>query len=149
SARRALLYLGRVAEALAAVAAAAQFAGLRETGHHLQQAPHALCLAYAGRKADAQAAMGQFIERYGVGSGHDESGMPDRQNLLEAAVLLEDREAAALIMPSLAGFASNIDGWYLTCIARHLGAVAALLGDKPKALAYDQQALDVAGKVRF
>jgi hypothetical protein len=64
-------------------------------------------------------------------------------------VILDDREAAALLMPRLEGFASLIDGWYLTCIARHLGAAAALLGDKSKAMAYNQQALEVAGKVRF
>src|SRR5712692_6661975 len=52
-----------------------------------------------------------------------------RESLVEVAVLI----------------ASN----YPTVIARHLGAASALLGDREAARRYYEQALEVAGKVRF
>jgi ATP/maltotriose-dependent transcriptional regulator MalT len=36
-----------------------------------------------------------------------------------------------------------------TCLARHLGDAAVLLGDRPAARAYYMQALEAAGKIRF
>ena len=41
------------------------------------------------------------------------------------------------------------DSSLVTCPARHLGAAAALLGEREKAKAYYQQALEVCAKIRF
>lgn len=70
--------------------------------------------------------------------------------LLELAVVLHHRAAAALFSPLLAPVAHlmstrDLD---LTCVARHLGAGAALLDDRERARAYYQQALEVCQKVR-
>jgi len=70
--------------------------------------------------------------------------------LLETAVLVKDRKAAALLAAHLrpvAGLAYG--GLALTCVARHLGAAAALLGERDEAMAYYEQALEVCEKIRF
>lgn len=47
------------------------------------------------------------------------------------------------------GVSSLITEQFHTCVARHLGAASALLGDVAAARAYYEQALQVAGRVRF
>ena len=71
--------------------------------------------------------------------------------MLETAVLVGDREAAGLLTERLASAADLAMGGGpgLTCMARHLGGAAALLGEPQKARAYYQQALEVAGKIGF
>ena len=70
--------------------------------------------------------------------------------MLEAAVLLEERSAAALLAQALAPISLMLGIVPLrTSVARHLGAAAALLGQPDKARAYYQQALEVCAKVRF
>jgi len=65
-------------------------------------------------------------------------------------MLLEDKEAAALLATRLAPAASlAILEMEPTCPARHLGGAAALLGKPEEASAYYQQALEVCAKVRF
>ena len=69
---------------------------------------------------------------------------------MPTAVLLKDREAAALLISRLRTVASlAYGGPAQTCVSRHLGAAAALLGDGEAARAYCGQALEVAGKIRF
>jgi DNA-binding CsgD family transcriptional regulator len=70
--------------------------------------------------------------------------------LLELAVLLEDREAVAALVERLAPLApcATVD-WGLTTPARHLGAAAALLGDRAAAQAYYEEALVAAERIRF
>jgi DNA-binding NarL/FixJ family response regulator len=70
--------------------------------------------------------------------------------LLELAILLHDRAAAEFLAPPLAVLAScAVADWGLTTVARHLGAGAALLGDRVRAREYYEQALTVAGAIRF
>src|SRR5262249_17515677 len=70
--------------------------------------------------------------------------------LLEAAVLVGDRTAAATLRNQLAPAASQATANYaVTCVARHLGAAAVLLGEREQAQIDYQQALAVGGRIRF
>jgi hypothetical protein len=71
-------------------------------------------------------------------------------SLLETAVLVEDRDGAATLVARLAVLA-NLTGTsrYPNCVARYLGAAAALLGKPDDARAYYDQAIEVCTKVRF
>lgn len=70
--------------------------------------------------------------------------------LLELAILLRDRAAAEFLAPPLAVLAPcAVADWGLTTVARHLGAAAALLGDRVRAREYYEQALAVANAIRF
>ncbi len=68
---------------------------------------------------------------------------------LEAAVLAQDRELAALVRPHLEPLAAMVNEHFVTTNARHLGDAAALLGEPEQAMRYYEQALEVAGKVGF
>jgi len=65
-------------------------------------------------------------------------------------MLLRDRDLAGLVAPPLSRSPSYIvTGAFLTVVSRHLGAASALLADREQARAYYEQALEVAGKIRF
>ena len=77
-----------------------------------------------------------FAEQGASAEGHVLAA-PTGVVLLETAVLLKDREAAVLIASRLrpvAGLAYG--GLSATCVARHLGAASALLGEHEEALTY-------------
>jgi ATP/maltotriose-dependent transcriptional regulator MalT len=148
---RPLLHLGRAAEAVdrAAIPAEARALGLTEVPPSLG-APQALCLAHAGRHAEARQELRRWVVDRRLGPG--EAGAPTAALLqfLEAAVLTKDREMAALLAERLAGVAFlGVGRPALTCIARHLGAAAALLGRWDAARRYYQQALEVSGQIGF
>ena len=70
--------------------------------------------------------------------------------LLEAAVLVGHGEASELLLRQLAESNMRTTGWaYPTCIARHLGAAAALLGRPNEARNYYKEALQVATEMKF
>jgi ATP/maltotriose-dependent transcriptional regulator MalT len=71
--------------------------------------------------------------------------------LLQAANLLRQKKAALALSARLACVAHASAMWAsgYTCVARHLGDAAVLLGDRPAAHAYYTQALEVAAKIRF
>jgi DNA-binding NarL/FixJ family response regulator len=71
--------------------------------------------------------------------------------LLQAAVVLDEREAAQALAARLACVANLTvaDSDLCTCIARHLGDAAVLLGDRAAARTYYAQALESAGRIRF
>jgi hypothetical protein len=150
---RPLLYLNRAKETVEALPEAGQLAGVAtEQGHTawFERSRGALALAYLGRSDEARAAMNQLFAELMVASEEHVLTPLAGVTLLETAVLLKDREAAALLASRLrpvAGLAYG--GLALTCVARHLGAAAALLGDGEAARAYYAQALEIAGKIRF
>ena len=151
---RPLLHLGRAEEALAVAARAEQLAGVRELGAVAFGGAFAaykpLCLAHLGRPAEAREALRQVMAQRRVGPEEDETSEWTLTLLLETAVLLKEREAAHLLASRLAGMSSAATGdWAFTCMARHLGGAAALLGDHERARAYYEQALQVAGRVGF
>ncbi|HTE87114.1 MAG TPA: hypothetical protein VK821_20575 [Dehalococcoidia bacterium] len=110
-------------------------------------AHRAVCLAHLDRHDEALA----IRERFGdVGSEEDESGLHVLTCLLEAAVLGRDRETAEALVRRLDGMATSaLEIATLVCIARLLGGAADLLGDAAAARGYYEQALEVAGKIRF
>jgi DNA-binding CsgD family transcriptional regulator len=70
--------------------------------------------------------------------------------LLHAAVSLGHREATQVLSERLACVAHVcITDFAYTCVARHLGDAAVLLGDRASACTYYAQALDAAGKIGF
>ena len=100
---------------------------------------------------EAQALLGQLLGRGDVASR--EGALPTMMltGLLETAVLVEERGAAEQLARALGGVASllAVSQGGPTCIARHLGAAAALLGNREQARAYYQRAVEVCAKVRF
>jgi hypothetical protein len=70
--------------------------------------------------------------------------------LLEAAVLLRDKQAARVLTERLACVAQlSIGEGLYTCPARHLGDAGALSGDRAAARTYYLTALEAAAKIRF
>jgi len=69
---------------------------------------------------------------------------------LEAAVLLGHRHAAELLLNRFknSGLVTN-GAWHPTCIPRHLGGAAALLGRYDEARKYYQQAIKVCTEMPF
>ncbi|MSQ15800.1 MAG: hypothetical protein EXR50_08060 [Dehalococcoidia bacterium] len=143
---RPLLLLGRGEEALSSLGQAAQTAGAEEMPNIGVR--RAVCLAHLGRVAEARSLLRLLIDQLGVGPGEDEVPTGILTGLLETAVMVDEVETAGLLAQRLSGVASMLVGPQLTCIARDLGAAAALLGDQEKARAYYQQALEVCAKVR-
>jgi DNA-binding CsgD family transcriptional regulator len=68
-------------------------------------------------------------------------------NLLETAVMVGDRDAAASLERALEGVPAVTAP--ISAVTRHRGAAAALLGNRIGALTHYQQALDWATRIRF
>jgi len=111
----------------------------------------ALCLAHLGRDTEAAGILERFvIARPGIGSAEDETQASDDIMYLEAAVLVEHREAAGLLLDRFAGsFPPFISFGALTCTTRHLGAAAALLGRPEEARKYYEEALKITTEMKF
>ncbi|MCH8973509.1 MAG: AAA family ATPase [Chloroflexi bacterium] len=129
----ALFLLGRLDEARALSPDAGYTPGLRALG-----------LAAEGRREEAQRALREpeFVPG-------DLFGFAMRQ--LEAALVIEDREAAQELAGELEGFADVplVIGGVLSSAARLLGGAAVLLGNPAEARAYYAQALEACAKIRF
>jgi DNA-binding CsgD family transcriptional regulator len=121
---------------------------VRMGGFH--SAPRAAtCLAELGRLEEARAQVGPMLDEIAASMGEDETTLPQLVNLLEAAVAVGHRRAAAALMAHLDRVAHlSFGAAFKTCIGRHLGDAAALVGDRTAARAYYAQALEVAGKIR-
>ncbi|MSQ15470.1 MAG: hypothetical protein EXR50_06375 [Dehalococcoidia bacterium] len=145
---RPLLYLGRGEEALANLPVIFQMAGTQE--RPFMTANRALCLAHLGHLAEAQSALGQCLTALGIDSEEGEDSISILIQLLETAAVIQDKSAASVLSHRLSSvaFLATAD-IHMTCVARHLGAAAALLGDREKAKAYYEQALEVCANIRF
>ena len=110
----------------------------------------ALCLAQAGHLAEARRTLDEALRQLRTDRRDDASFPGQLVRLLELAVLLGDRAGTELLAEQVAVLAPCATAdWAMTTVARHLGAAAALLGDRAKARAYSEQALAVAGGIRF
>jgi len=108
-------------------------------------------LAHLGREAEvAEILEEQVLARPGISSAEDEIPAWIDIELLEASVLVRHRKAAELLLRRLAGSGVHTSSVSLpTCVARHLGAAAALLGRPDEARTHYQKALEVANEMRF
>lgn len=136
-----LVWLGRIDEA-------ASLENERFSSRRTVRAPDlgvgALFLARQGSLAEAREQLRSALERVEIS---DQAPARLLGDLLQTAVLVGDREATALIAPTLEGVpATHIP---LTAVTRHLGGAARLLGDRAAAQAHYASALDWATKLRF
>jgi DNA-binding CsgD family transcriptional regulator len=150
-----LLYLGRVEEAEIAHAHTVRLSDLTDDSLLTHSggsfaATRALVLAHGNRDDEAREVIHRTLQRLRIGIEDDETPAWSLVYLLEAATRAGDREAAAVLMARLAPIGSVVSSFgTATCVTRHLGAAAALLGDRAEARRYYEQALAVAGRVRF
>jgi ATP/maltotriose-dependent transcriptional regulator MalT len=137
-------YLGRAETWLTASDEFVRMGGFRT-------APRAAtCLAELGRLEEARALVGPTLDEIAASSGDDEAPIFDLVHFLEAAIAVGHHRAARALMARLDCVAHLSSGAaFKTCVGRHLGDAAILVGDRTAARAYYAQALEVAGKIRF
>jgi hypothetical protein len=111
-----------------------------------------MMLPLYGTEAEAILFLDRWVAaRPGIGTTEDQTFVWVDTALLEAAVRLRHRETVELLFRRLISSAPFSTGFVgqQTCIARHLGAAAALLAMPEEARVYYRQAMDVAYKLRF
>jgi tetratricopeptide (TPR) repeat protein len=90
------------------------------------------------------------VARPGIGSADDETRASDDILLLQAAVRIGHQPAAALLLRRFANSGLCTTGHlFPTCIPRHLGTAAALLGRPEEARKYYDEALKITTEMRF
>jgi DNA-binding CsgD family transcriptional regulator len=92
------------------------------------------------------------LDEIAAGTGKDETRMRVHllTVLLQAAIAVQHRGAASVLMANLDSVAELSMAWTAhTCLARHLGDAAVMLGERAAARRYYAQALEAAGKIRF
>jgi tetratricopeptide (TPR) repeat protein len=109
------------------------------------------CLAHLGQYAEvAERLEWLVVARAGIGSDQDETTAYLDWAAIQAAVLAGHRQATELLLRRLSGSSSITMGIALpTCIVRHLGAAAALLGRYDQARKYYQKAIKDCTEMRF
>jgi DNA-binding CsgD family transcriptional regulator len=134
-----LLYLGRLEE-------------LERIGIPLRGSPSPLPVltrALLGRRDEAHAALQPWIERAGDPISAREIPPAYMAHSLEAALVLGDTSAVALLSERLGNIvAGTFTPWAVVNVARATGAAAAFLGDAENARNYYERALDWATKIR-
>jgi DNA-binding CsgD family transcriptional regulator len=148
----AALYLGRPDLYLATVDEYGGPASLTRPGRPAAwfidlTAERALCLAQLGRIEAARRLVGPLLDDLSI---DDEFPLVPLGRLLQAAVVLEHREAAQALAGQLTCVAHLAIGYLLyTCVARPLGDASVLLGDLASARGSYTQALEAASKIGF
>jgi len=152
---RPLLYLGRPGDALK------DLDGLREAAEIQpdQELPdlrarRALCLAYLGRREEADALLHQLMGMWLVGANASAVPTGLRLLLLETALLEGDRDAvstlasglvvaSSLVAVQTSGISDQVS------VARLLGAAATALGEKEQALRFCEEAVHLCSSLEF
>jgi tetratricopeptide (TPR) repeat protein len=109
------------------------------------------CLAHLRRYGEVAEMLERLVvTRPGIGSTEDEVSVGVDIVALEAAVLAGHRQAAELLLRRLAG-SSSIMGLllFITCVGRHMGAAAALVGRPDEARKYYQKAIKDCTEMKF
>jgi len=107
--------------------------------------------ANIGSDEEAAEILDQWVvARPGIGSIDDETPYFFDVPLLQAALRIAHRRAVELLLQRLAGSGLCTTGiLFTTCIPRHLGAAAALLGRPEEARKHYDEALRVTTEMRF
>jgi tetratricopeptide (TPR) repeat protein len=107
--------------------------------------------SYLGRKTEVAKILDKYVvQRPGIGTDEDETRFWVDTLFLEAGVLVGHSQSAELLLKRL-----NVPGLYTTgtsfptCITRHLGGAAALLGRYDEARQHYQQAIRVCTEMPF
>ena len=110
-----------------------------------------LLLSHLGKKEEVLELLEEnVVRRPDIGTDDDVTDAWKDILLLEAAIIIEHRKAAELLLNRLAGTSLCTTGWRLpTCVQRHLGGAAALLGRYDKARQYYQEAIKVCTEMPF
>ena len=110
-----------------------------------------LQLVYAGKKEAASEELEKrVVKRPSMATLEDETRFSVDTVYLEASVLLGHRRAAELLLNRLSGSGLCTTGiFFPTCIARHLGAAAALLGRYDEARQHYREAINVCTEMGF
>jgi tetratricopeptide (TPR) repeat protein len=108
-------------------------------------------LVLLGRKDEALEILEEgVVRRPDVGTAEDQTAIWLDSLYLEAAVLAGHKRAAELLLNRFSGTGVYTSGyWYNTCIPRHLGGAAALLGRYEEARNHYQEAIRVCTDMRF
>jgi len=110
-----------------------------------------ICLAHLGRDAEAVEILEQWVmARPGLGSAEDEFSAAWDVQCLSAAVMVGHRPTAEQLLRRFADCGLRTTGFFmLTCIVRHMGGAAALLGRSEEARKYYEEALKITTEMRF
>jgi tetratricopeptide (TPR) repeat protein len=143
---RARLYLGRFEEALEYHERSTRIQG--SEGSQVGPQPPRLALLYVLLHRDEEA---QALLKTQRARNFGSMNLSPVVILLEAAVAFGEVDLASKLTAMLKPVADlvNTRARDLTCVARHLGAASALLGRADEARAYDEQAIDLCGRIRF
>ena len=109
------------------------------------------CLSHLGRYDEVTEMLERTVTaRPGIGSAGDDTLIFFDMAALQAAVLAGHRQAAELLLRRLSSSACITSGGSLpTCIGRHLGAAAALLGRHGEARKHYQKAIKDCTEMKF
>jgi tetratricopeptide (TPR) repeat protein len=110
-----------------------------------------LVLSHLGRKDEVSTILERrVVRRPGIGTVQDETHIQWDSAFLEAAILTGHRTGAELILNRFSGTCVCTPGiYYSTCIPRHLGGAAALLGRYEEARRHYQEAIRICTEMRF
>ncbi|HEY31751.1 MAG TPA: protein kinase [Dehalococcoidia bacterium] len=110
-----------------------------------------LCLAHIGRQTEVITFLDEMLDRRRfIGTADDYTFYWTDIVWLETAVLVQHKEAAEALLNQLAGKTPHMTSYYYpTCVDRHLGAAAALLGRPEEARRHYQEAIRVCTEMRF
>jgi DNA-binding CsgD family transcriptional regulator len=142
-------YLGHTQDWLVALAELNADWTVLGTQNRWPLAGQALCLANLGRLDEARSIAGPFLEQEARGVGDPERHTLAVGLMLQVAIALKDRDAARALAAKLDPIADLSIAEFRTSPARHLGAAAALSGDRNAARNYYLRALESAGRIRF
>ncbi len=119
-------------------------------GFPVRQPDRAYRLACVGQTEEAKTILDEVCEQYAAEPERIKDTFGVEILVLETAVLTNHTRGAEMLLTLLGDTPFKTHGmWNLTCVARHLGGAAALLGRHDEACKYYQEAIKVCTGMRF